>query len=101
MFASPQTRVTPEEYLEKERAAEFRSEYYGGYVYAMAGASMRHGIIIGNFAHAFATQLEKRPCVVVTTDLRVRSAPEGLYTYPDVLVVCGEPKLADQRKDIL
>jgi len=101
MIASPQTRITPEQYLEMERAAEFRSEFYNGYVYAMAGASLPHGIITGNFVRAFANQLEKRPCLVVPTDLKIRVSPQGLHAYPDVVVVCGEPKLVDRRNDIL
>jgi Uma2 family endonuclease len=101
MIASPPTRITPEQYLEKERASESRSEFYNGYVYAMSGASLPHGIITGNFVHAFANQLEKRPCLVVPTDLKIRVSPQGLYAYPDVVVVCGEPKLADRRNDIL
>src|SRR5277367_2416613 len=101
MIASPQTRITPEQYLEAERASESRSEYYNGYVYAMSGASLPHAIITGNIGQSLGNQLEKRPCLVITTDLKIRVSPQGLYAYPDVLVICGEPKLADKRNDIL
>jgi Uma2 family endonuclease len=101
MIASPQTRITPEQYLEMERASESRSEFYNGYVYAMSGASLPHGIITGNLSRALGNQLETRACLVVPTDLKVRVSPQGLYAYPDVVVVCGEPKLADRRNDIL
>jgi Uma2 family endonuclease len=93
--------MTPEEYLEFERAAEFRHEYYDCVVYAMSGASLPHVIITGNLGRALGNQLESRPCIVASTDLRIRVSPGGLYTYPDVVVVCGEPKLADSHKDIL
>jgi Uma2 family endonuclease len=101
MIASPQTRITPEQYLEIERASEARSEYCNGYVYAMSGASLPHGIITSNFARTFGILLEKRPSLVITTDLKIRVSPQGLYAYPDVMVICGEPKLADRRNDIL
>jgi Uma2 family endonuclease len=98
--AQPQPRLTPEQYLEIERAAEFKSEYYNGRMYAMSGASYKHVRITGNFAYRLRNCLEKRPCAVLTSDLRLRVAPGGLYTYPD-LVVCGEPKFADNQADTL
>jgi Uma2 family endonuclease len=100
MIASPQTRITPEQYLEVERASESRSEYYNGYVYAMSGASMPHFLITGNLTHELRKKLEER-CIVGSTDLKVRVSRNGLHAYPDVLVICGEPKLADRRNDIL
>jgi Uma2 family endonuclease len=101
MSASPQPRMTPEEYLEFERASEFRHEYYDGVVYAMSGASWPHVLITGNIARALGNQLENKPCYVSTTDLKVRISPQGFYAYPDVVVICGEPKLADARRDVL
>src|SRR5712692_7135469 len=101
MSAQPQPRLTPEQYLEIERAAEFRNEYYNGRMYAMSGGSHPHAIVIGNLAFALRSGLGKRPCLVTTSDLRVRVAPAGLYTYPDVVVVCGEPRYADNQIDTL
>jgi Uma2 family endonuclease len=57
MIASPQMRISPEEYLETERASETRSEYYDGCMYAMAGASLPHGIITGNISLSLGTSL--------------------------------------------
>jgi len=101
MSAQPQPRLTPERYLEIERAAEFRSEYYCGHMYAMSGGSFRHFQIIGNLVREIGNALRQRPCSVGPTDLRSQVSPNGLYTYPDVIVICGEPKFADDRRDTL
>jgi Uma2 family endonuclease len=101
MSAQPQPRLTPEQYLEIERAAQFRSEYYNGRMYAMSGASYRHVMIISRLSHHLQSALGEGPCSVGTNDLRVRMSPAGLYTYPDLVVICGEPKFADNRADTL
>jgi Uma2 family endonuclease len=101
MSAHAQPRLTPEQYLEIERAADCKSEYYNGRMYAMAGASFTHGVIVGNLTRHFGNALEKRPCFVVPNDLRLRVAPTGLFTYPDLAIVCGEPRFADGRVDTL
>ncbi len=100
MSAQSQPRLTPEQYLESERAAEFRSEYYCGQIYAMAGGSYQHAQIVGGLVREFGNALKKRPCAVVPTDLRVRVSPDS-YTYPDVVVICGDPRFADNQKDTL
>jgi len=101
MSAQPQPRLTPEQYLEAERAAQFRHEYYNGQIYAMSGGSYQHYVIIGNLTAELHTRLKTRPCAVGSSDLRLRVSPEGLYTYPDVMVICGDPKFADGRGDTL
>jgi Uma2 family endonuclease len=101
MSAQPQPRLTPEQYLEAERAAEFKHEYYNGQIYAMSGGSYRHGQIIGNVTTELTNGLKRRPCSVVPQDLRLRVSPDGLYTYPDVIVICGDPRFADNRQDTL
>ncbi len=101
MSAQPQHRVTPEEYLAMERAAEFRSEYYDGVMYAMAGTSFVHGTIIWNLASELRNSLRNSSCRGVTSELRVRVPPERLYAYPDIVVVCGERRFADDQADTL
>ncbi len=101
MSAQPQPRLTPEQYLESERAAEFRSEYYCGQIFAMAGGSYQHFQIIGNVTGELHAALKKRPCSVGSNDLRLRVSPQGLYTYPDVVVICGDPRFADNQQDTL
>jgi Uma2 family endonuclease len=101
MSSERATLLTPEEYLEIERRAERKSEYYKGEVFAMAGASRKHGLIVANLVAELRQQLKKKPCEVYPTDMRLRVAPTGLYTYPDVIVVCGEPQFADDQSDTL
>jgi len=101
MSAQPQPRLTPEQYLDAERAAEFRHEYYNGHIYAMSGGSYQHFQIIGNITAELHTRLKKRPCAVGSSDLRLRVSPDGLYTYPDVVVICGDPRFADDQRDTL
>jgi Uma2 family endonuclease len=93
--------VTPEQYLAIERAAETRSEYYNGRMYARAGGSPKHAFIIGNFAGEFRNALKKSACRVVSSDLRVCVSPDGLYTYPDIVVVCGPLQLLEGDQDTL
>jgi Uma2 family endonuclease len=107
----PQTqlRYTVEEYLALERASEERHEYLDGEIYAMAGESPDHGTICMNIGGQLYAQLRDTPCRVFTKDTKVRSgpapkpfqSPKGLYSYPDVLVVCGEMKFHDEHRDVL
>lgn len=101
MSSQTLVRLSPEEYLTLERQAEFKSEYYAGEVFAMAGASARHALIVFNIGGELRAQLKQRPCSGYTSDLRVRVNATGLYTYPDVVVVCGESQWADNQKDTL
>jgi len=72
MSAQPQSRLTPEQYLEIERAAEFRHEYYEGQMYAMSGGTHQHALVIANTLAALWIQLRDKPCSVSPTELRVR-----------------------------
>src|SRR6266540_344233 len=101
MSSLPKTFLTPEEYLEIERKAEFKSEYFQGEMFAMAGASPNHGQIVTNLARELSLRLKSKPCNVYTNDVRLRVSATGLYTYPDAMVVCGGPKFADDQKDTL
>lgn len=100
MTAVAKTRLTPAEYLAIERKAGFRSEYFEGEMFAMSGASREHNLISVNLSSALSTQLKNRPGEVYKSDMRV-CVPSGLYTYPDVVVVCGNPKFEDEEVDIL
>jgi Uma2 family endonuclease len=100
MSSQPKTFLTPEQYLEIERSAEYKSEYYQGEMFAMAGALEAHSFIAANIVAEFREQLRKRPCGIYPSDIRVHTAT-GLYTYPDVVVVCGERKYIDRHPDTL
>ncbi len=101
MSSQPKPFFTPEEYLEIERKSEFRSEYYAGEMFALAGASKQHNLIAGNIFAAFHRQFIARSCNVYQSDMRVKVSATGLYTYPDVVVVCGEEKFDDSHRDLL
>jgi Uma2 family endonuclease len=101
MSAQPLPRLTAEEYLATERAAEIRSEYYDGVMYAMAGGSFPHSVIIGNLFGELRSALRKRGCFVVSNDLRLRVSPARVYTYPDIIAGCDPPRFADDQKDTL
>lgn len=93
--------LTPQEYLTQERRAEFRSEYLRGEVFAMAGVSHHHTLIKDNLAGEARSQLKNRPCRTLTSDQRVKVNVTGLYTYPDIVIVCDEPQFEDARVDTL
>jgi Uma2 family endonuclease len=86
-------RYTPDEYYRLEAAADHRSEYFNGEIFAMAGASFRHNRICGNILRHLGNKLESKPCVPYGIDLKLRVQATGLRTYPDVSVYCGKPEL--------
>ncbi|MBA2340476.1 MAG: Uma2 family endonuclease [Pyrinomonadaceae bacterium] len=101
MSTQRKARLTPEEYLAIERRAETKSEYLNGGVYAMVGASRKHNLITGNIFRQIGNQLRGKDCEAYINDMRVRVSETGLYTYPDVIVVCGEPQFVDAQVDTL
>jgi Uma2 family endonuclease len=99
----PQQRrdVTPEEYIENERLSEFRNEYVSGEIFAMSGATRTHNLIVRNISRRLDPQRQGQACEVYTNDMRVEVSSTGLYTYPDVVVVCGQPQFKDAAEDTL
>lgn len=107
----PQTiaRHTVDEYLALERESEERHEYLDGQIYAMAGESPQHADISVNLVRDISTQLKGTPCRVWTKDSKVVSglaikhsrSTKGLFSYPDLVVVCGEPRFLDEHQDVL
>jgi Uma2 family endonuclease len=100
-MSSQAQRYTAEEYLALERQAQYKSEYCAGEIFAMAGASRWHNLIVANVIGELRLQLKGRPCTTYPSDMRVKISPTGLYTYPDVTVVCGEAQFEDTRQDTL
>ncbi|MGB0386737.1 MAG: Uma2 family endonuclease [Ardenticatenaceae bacterium] len=94
-------RLTPEEYLAMEREAAYKSEYWDGKMLAMAGASRSHNQIVSNLVVELGIQLRTRSCSVYANDMRVRAPETITYTYPDVVVTCGEESFADESFDVL
>jgi Uma2 family endonuclease len=95
------TRYTREQYLAFERNAAYKSEYDNGFITAMAGASREHNVIALNLGGEVRSQLKGRPCEVYVSDMRVLVSRTGLYTYPDIVAVCGEPRFEDEKADTL
>jgi len=96
-----QPRYTPEKYLALERKADYKSEYVNGQIIAMAGASRQHNLIAGNLYREVSRQVRGRPCEAYISDMRVKVGSTALYTYPDVVVVCGEIRFEDASHDTL
>jgi Uma2 family endonuclease len=87
-------RWTEAEHLAFERASDAKHDYYNGQIYDLVGASYRHNLIAANAHFALRAALGECACVVLQSDQRVKL--QRAYVYPDVVVVCGEPQLADQ-----
>lgn len=101
MSSEAKIHYTPEEYLALERQADYKSEYFAGEIFAMTGASRKHNLVAGNVLASLHAQLKGRPCEIYPSDMRVKVSPTGLYTYPDVVIICGDPAFDDDRKDTL
>ena len=104
-----ETLFTELEYLALERASEERHEFLDGLIYLMAGESPAHGTICTNLVMIVASQLRGTPCQAWSKDTKVRSGPlpvtrysmEGLFSYPDLVVVCGTPVYLDEYQHVL
>ncbi len=96
-----------DDYLAQEREEEFRQEYLDGQVYAMAGETLEHSTICANVSGELYAQLKGKPCRTLSPNMKVLSGnyspgqTKGLFSYPDISVVCGEPKFHDGRRDVL
>jgi Uma2 family endonuclease len=101
MSAIPKVYLTPAEYLTFERQSDVKHEYFRGEIFAMSGASQKHVTIFMNMSHLLVGQLKGRSCRTFGADMRVKVSPTGLFTYPDLVVVCGRPRFEDKELDTL
>lgn len=101
MSALPHKRWTAAEYLALERASEEKHEYFAGEIYLMSGASRKHNLITLNLVTSLNVQLRDRACEVYASAMRVRIPAANSYTYPDVVVVCGDASFEDDELDTL
>ncbi len=90
-----------EEYLEMEAAADFKSEYYQGEIFAMSGGSPKHSIITFNLIREIGQGLRKRNCIGFESNMKLEIAKAEAYVYPDVMVVCGNVRLAENTTDVI
>lgn len=101
MPAISKTLLSQEEYLELERQALNKSEYYKGEIFAMAGATKEHNKIVASIISAIGQHLKGKKCTYFPSDLRVYNNYNGFYTYPDVTIVCGKEEYIDDKFDTL
>ncbi len=101
MSAQPQSFLTPQDYLAWERRQESRHEFLDGHIFAMTGASRAHNLLCMNLAASLHQQLRGKPCEIYANDMRVKVSETGMYTYPDLVAACGEPRFEDQVVDTL
>lgn len=101
MASIPDARISPPEYLRRERIAEEKSEYVDGLVYAMSGASVPHNVIAANLMVVIGSAIRGGPCRPLSNDTKVRTPSSGMYAYPDMVVVCGERITEDDEQDVL
>ncbi len=111
-------KYTIEEYLEMERAAFERSEYIDGYIYpmerkeatAIAGESEQHGIVSSNVHAEMHLKLKGTDCQTRVKDAKIQSGDfakmtgkslKGMFSYPDIVIICGKPEYHDEHKDII
>jgi len=107
-LAQQKILYSPEEYLELERKAETRHEYFDGVIYpldgviyAMAGESLSHSRICINLAGEVRAKLKGKNCEALSPNMKVRAEGKGMYAYPDLTIVCGQPIFHDKQKDVL
>jgi len=93
--------ISEKEYLAQERVSKTKSEYFDGEIFAMAGASRRHNLIVANVIISLGVQLKNKPCRVYPSDMRLKIEKTDLNTYPDVMVVCNEERFTDEKQDTL
>ncbi|MFN0049351.1 MAG: Uma2 family endonuclease [Cytophagales bacterium] len=99
MSAQAITHYSIEDYLHREREASEKSEYFKGEIFMMAGASFAHNRMNENLSIRVGTFLEGKSCQSFSRDFRIHIPENTLFTYPDLVVVCGEPALFDEEED--
>lgn len=104
-MAIPQEKIrrlySAEEYLELERAAEYRHEFLDGRIFLMAGESISHSRICTNLSGETRAKLKGKPCEALSPNMKVRTSSASLFAYPDLTIMCGEPQFHDVKKDVL
>lgn len=99
MLRLKKSKFTAEEYLAMEVVADYKSEFYGGEIFALAGGTVDHNAVVLNCAAELRSSLDTGRCQVLNSDNRLHIQVSGLYTYPDVMVVCGKVQFHERRRD--
>ena len=98
---NPVEKLSEADYLRLERAAQFKSQFYDGEMFAMSGGTRWHSLITGNLIRELGTALKKQKCLVYDSNMRVKVEATGLYTYPDVVVAGNDQRFLDGVMDTL
>lgn len=93
--------LSVEEYLAFERDSDIRHEFFDGEIFAMAGESLSHSRVCVNLARETGNKLKGKTCEPLSPNMKVRTSTASLFAYPDLTIVCGEPKFHDSKKDVL
>ena len=101
MVALERRAISPEEYLATERQALDKSEFFNGEILPMAGATRNHNRVKENLSILIGASLTEASCQSFSSDMRVNLPATGLYAYPDIMIVCGEPALLPDKFDNL
>jgi Uma2 family endonuclease len=101
MSAVPKRRMSIQEYFAIEREAPFKSEYFAGEMFAMAGASSAHNFIRENLSIELGGQLKGSPCRTLSCDQRLKVERTGLVTYPDLMIICGPLQVTSEDRDTI
>jgi Uma2 family endonuclease len=99
MLRLKKSKFTVDEYLAMEAVAEYKSEFLDGEIFALAGGTIDHNAVALDCAIELSQRLDAEKCQVMNSDNRLQIEPNGLYTYPDVMVICGKIQLVERRKD--
>lgn len=93
--------LSVEEYFILEEKSLEKHEYYGGEIFALAGASFNHNVIVRNVLGEIYAFLKGKSCDIFPSDLRLRIPSVDLYTYPDLMIVCDAPEFLEERTDTI
>ena len=100
MSGQPHFFLTAQDYLVWERQQDTRHEYFDGQIFSITGASRAHNVLCLNLAASLHQQLRGKPCELYANGMRVKVSETGMYTYPDLVVACGEPPALKTRPSI-
>ncbi|MEW6128263.1 MAG: Uma2 family endonuclease [Acidobacteriota bacterium] len=96
-----QQYYTPQEYLELERKAQDKSEFYFGEIFLMSGGNPEHSLISLNICSELRARLKGKNCRTFESNMKIGVPNSKLFSYPDGSVVCGEPRFRDNQGDVL
>jgi Uma2 family endonuclease len=92
---------TVDKYLGFERFSPERHEFIDGSVYAMAGESVNHSKICYNLNGITHAELRGKRCNGFSPNMKIATSDTGLFSYPDLAIVCGSPAFFDDSKDVI